>query len=232
MAATSSRQDLIYGPLALVVLLIFALALLSQVKKPLSCPDGANCPVKALSMEPARSIPHGATEGVVLELPPQFRTRNWGGGSCVHASNVNLLIFQSQFEMAEWWRKTYSGGEYDSRLIQRLEKAGLRYAYAHGGKDADRNGQDDGEEFMQWCIRTRRGAGIFYKPNHSINLVGLDEQYAYLLDNNATNYPEQQGHYERVPLADFYRRWHGYGGFAWTLVYDPAPSDPYVEPTP
>src|SRR5690606_31547898 len=114
---------------------------------------------------------------------------------------------------------TYSGGEYDSRLISRLEKAGLRYAYAYG---------EAGEAFMKWCCRTRRGAGIFYKPAHSINLAGMDETYAYLLDNNATNYPEQHGHYERVPWGEFIRRWRGFGGFAWTLVYDPAPSEPVI----
>lgn len=133
-------------------------------------------------------------------------------------------------DLADWWRKSYAGGEYDTRLVQRLEAANLRYAYAYGGSDKNGNGRDDGEEFIEWTVRTRRGAGIFYKPNHSINLVGLDETYAYLMDNNATDYPEQQGHWERVPRAEFFRRWRGYGGFAWTLVYDPPPEAPWVRP--
>ncbi len=177
----------------------------------------------------ASQVPDGTYIGVVLDLPYELRTRNWGGGSCVHASNVNLLKHQGLVELADWWRKNYSGGEYDDRLIKRLEAANVRYAYAHGGRDADGNGRDDGEEFIEWCIRTHRGAGIFYKPNHSINIVGLDEDYAYLLDNNYTDYPERNGHYERVPREEFFRRWHGYGGFAWTLVYDPAPPAPFIE---
>lgn len=183
-------------------------------------------------LQAAADVPDGTYLGVVLELPPELRTRNWGGGSCVHASNVNLLIHQGQLELAAWWRSNYSGGEYDDRLITRLEAAGVRYAYAHGGSDRNGDGRDDGEAFIEWAIRTRRGAGIFYKTNHSINIVGLDEQYAYLLDNNAVDYPERNGHYERVPRAEFFRRWHGYGGFAWTLVYDPPPPPPFVESAP
>ena len=176
----------------------------------------------------AADVPAGTNLGVVMKLPPQYRTRNWGGGSCVHASCVSLLRWNGLMELADWWRRTYSGGEYDTRLVQRLEAAGVRYAFAYGGDDANRDGRDDGEEFLRWCIRTRRGAGIFYKPQHSINLVGMDTRYAYLLDNNATDYPERTGSYEKVPLATFFRAWHGFGGFAWTLVYDPPPEAPWA----
>lgn len=164
------------------------------------------------------SVPIGAMFDVQMDLPLDLRTKNWGGGSCVHASTVNLLRWQGQDEMADWWRKTYIGGEYADRLIQRLESAGLRYAYTTKGDF----------EFLKWCCRTRRGAGIFYKPSHSINCVGIDQQYVYLLDNNATNYPEQKGHYEQVPVQQFVSSWKGYGGFAWTLVYSPPPPNPVV----
>lgn len=157
----------------------------------------------------------GNYEGVVLDLPPEVRTKNWGGGSCVHASTVNLLLQMGMDDMAKWWRNTYSGGEYDSRLISRMEAAGLRYAYTHGDPS-----------FFDWVTRTRRGAGIFYKPSHSINFVGRDSQNAYLLDNNATSYPEAHGQYETVEFNTFVQRWKGFGGFAWTLIYDPPPSVP------
>jgi len=162
-----------------------------------------------------RTTMFGSFDGVVMDLPPEMRTRNWGGGSCVHASTVNLLLQMGLDEMARWWRANYSGGEYDSRLIRRMEAAGLRYAYTHGDP-----------EFLNWCWRTRRGAGVFYKPSHSINFVGRDQTYAYLLDNNATSYPEAYGHYERVEWNRFVSAWHGYGGFAWTLVYQPPPATP------
>lgn len=180
-------------------------------------PDGTpshlyRSPQYATGLGPVR-----AYTGVVLDLPPQYRTKNWGGGSCVHASNVNLLLWMGMPEMAAWWRDNYSGGEYDGRLISRLEAAGLKFAYVY-----------DDPAFFDWCTRTRRGAGIFYKPSHSINFVGRDAQYAYLLDNNAVSYPENHGHYERVEWNTFIRQWRGYGGFAWTLIYDPQPGDPVL----
>jgi len=160
--------------------------------------------------------PTGTPQGVVMDLPAELRQANWGGGSCVHASTVSLLRWQGQYAMADWWRQQYSGGEYAWRLVQRMEAAGVRYAYT---TSADVN-------FLEWCVRTGRGAGIFYKPQHAINLVGLDDQYAYLLDNNYTDRPEQTGVWERVPRATFERQWLGYGGVAWTLVYAVPPPVP------
>lgn len=184
----------------------------------LSLPGPADSPADQMRNMPAASdLPDGTSLGVVMELPLELRQPNWGGGSCVHASNVMILRHQGLYEMADWWRKNYSGGEYDTRLAQRLDAAGLRYAYAHND-----------EKFLMWCIRTRRGAGIFYKPNHSIACVGMDDTYVYLLDNNDVNYPEREGHYERVPREEFFRKWKGYGGFAWTLVYSPLPPEPHL----
>ena len=164
------------------------------------------------------SWPAGTQVGVVLDLPPELRTENWGGGSCVHASTVNLLIWQGQPELARWWRDQYSGGEYADRLVSRMEAANLRYAYTRDGNFA----------FLEWCIRTRRGAGIFYKIRHAINCVGIDSQNVLLLDNNDIDYPERIGTYETVEIEQFKKRWNGYGGFAWTLVYVPPPPTPYV----
>lgn len=161
-------------------------------------------------------VPAGTPQGVVMDLPPQLRQPNWGGGSCVHAATVSLLRWQGQHAMAAWWRAQYTGGEYADRLMKRMEAANLRYAYTISGD----------VRFLEWCIRTGRGAGIFYKPNHAINLVGLDADHAYLLDNNATGYPESRGHWERVPRGTFESRWRDYGGLAWTLVYDPPPPLP------
>lgn len=165
---------------------------------------------------------------IAMDLPPEVRTKNWGGGSCVHASNVNLLYQMDMLEEAIWWRKNYSGGEYDTRLIKRLESANLSYAYINdeNGVDRDRNGITDGEDFLNYCVRTGRGAGIFYKPSHSINAVGMDDRYVYLLDNNNTTYPEANGHYERVNRKDFFPKWRSYGGFAWTLIHQPVPRRP------
>ena len=188
------------------------------IEPEIECPDG-QCPLDAQWLESIRSDsrPVGAT-AVAMDIPPSLRTENWGGGSCVHASTVSLLRWQGQHEMAEWWRANYIGGEYSDRLIKRMEAANLRYAYT---LDADMR-------FLEWCVRTGRGAGLFYKPNHAINLVGLDAEYAYLLDNNDVSRPERTGEWERVPRSEFERRWRGYGGFGWTLVYQPPAPIPHL----
>lgn len=146
-------------------------------------------------------------ESPIMDLPQAMRQRNWGGGSCVHASTVHLLRWQGLHELAEWWRKTYAGGEYAGRLHDRLDKAGLRYAYTTSGDAA----------FLEWCLRTRRGAGITYWPAHAVNLVHLDERQAGILDNNRID------RIIWVPRDEFIRRWKGYGGWAWTVVYTPSP---------
>ena len=203
----------------LVLIAVLVLAVLASVDVARKCAD-ESCPLTKSWLESIESpsAPAGATYDVAMDLPLSMRTENYSGGSCVHASNVSLLRWQGQDEMADWWRKTYGGGEYDTRLVSRMEAAGLRYAYT---KTTDMH-------FLRWCVRTRRGAGIFYKPRHSINVVGMDEKYVYLLDNNYVDYPEQYGHYERVAIGEFEQRWNGYGGFAWTLVYQPPPPLPHL----
>jgi hypothetical protein len=163
---------------------------------------------------PVASAPRLADERApAVDLPPALREANWGGGSCVHASTVHLLHWQGEHDLAAWWRRHYRGGEYASRLHARLEQAGLRYAYTVRG--------DVG--FLEWALRTRRGAGITYYPQHAVNLVHLDDEWAGLLDNNRI---------ERIVWVrrdEFVRRWQAYGGWAWTLVYDPPPPIPFIE---
>lgn len=185
------------------------------------CPD---CPVelrhgRLAPLNPAE-LPHGAAQiGVGMDLPPQLREPNYAGGSCGHASTTSLLRHQQQYELADWWRATYSSGEYSTRHIERLEAAGLRYAYTTTGD----------MEFLKYCARTRRGAVIYYKPYHIVNFVGVDlnRGVVQLLDNNDVNRPERAGSYEEVEYERFAHDWkHQYGGFAFTLIYQPAPARP------
>lgn len=161
-------------------------------------------PMASGQSAPCREMP-------TVNLPPSLRCANWGGGSCVHASTVMLLRWQGQFEMADQWRATYSGGEYAQRLNQRLEAAELCYAFTLRG--------DEG--FLDWALRTRRGAGVTFWPGHAVNLVHLDEQWAGLLDNNRLESVIW------ISRAEFIPRWRHYGGWAWTLVYAPPPPLPY-----
>jgi hypothetical protein len=196
--------------------------LYNEGQKNQSCPDDQCCPVHevkrlayANGSEFASAAPAGAHVGVVMQLPPELREKNWGGGSCVHATTVMQLRWFGLYELADWWRNTYSGGEYGTRLVSRLESAGLRYAYVENGDPA----------FIEWACRTRRGCGIFYKPSHSILCVGIDADYVYLLDNNDIHHPEREGTYEAVPRDEFFQRWKNqFGGFAFTFIYQPGPA--------
>ena len=188
----------------------FGLLILASCDEP-DCPDCNDPQVQALAVD-INELPHGTQTSVVLDLPAELRTQNWGGGSCVHASTVTLLQWQGMPELAEWWRHNYSGGESSSGITSKMEKAGLSYAYTKSGD----------ESFLEWSCRTRRCAGIFYKPGHAVNLVGLDDENAYLLDNNHTS------QIETVPRGEFMRRWkNNYGGFAWTIVATPSPPSPW-----
>jgi len=145
------------------------------------------------------------------DLPPELRERNYAGGSCVHAAFVACLRMQGREEEAERWRRTFAGGEYASRLISRANGAGLRVAYTRDGE----------AEFLEWCHRTRRPCVIFYKPSHAIVFVGYQDGRAVLMDNN---HPSRL---EYVEKQRFIRAWRGYGGFALTPVYSPAPPIPH-----
>lgn len=175
---------------------------------PADCPCRKEQPIERLAVH---GDPPGS-EAPVVDLPEVMRQKNYLGGSCVHASTITLLRWNGRYEDADWWRANHGHGEYAQRLNAKMEARGLKYAYTTSGD----------ERFLLWCIRTRRGAGIGYKPNHAINLVGLTASHAILLDNNRT------GVYEKVPRREFFRRWkQNYGGWAWTLVYQPPPPKPW-----
>jgi hypothetical protein len=168
----------------------------------------------------ARALPVPPAEQPPANLPGSLHQRNWTGplrqGSCVHASLTNHLRWLNQFEVGERWRATYSDGEYETRLRNRLDAAGIDYAFTN---KAD-------PRFLDWCSETRRGAILWWKPSHCCTFMGFvnrpDGQYAAILDNN---YP---GKFEYTPREQFVRLWAGYGGFALAVLGEPASSIPYL----
>jgi hypothetical protein len=167
-----------------------------------------------------RSLPVRPPEQPPANLPVSLHQRNWLGpkkqGSCVHASLVNHMRWLNMPEMAERWRSTYGDGEWDDQLRRRLNAANLDYVYT--------NRSDP--RFLDWCSQTRRGAICWWKPSHCCTFVGWvtgkdGNEYAAILDNN---YP---GKYEYTPREQFIRLWAGYGGFALSLVNEPASSVTY-----
>jgi hypothetical protein len=151
----------------------------------------------------------------LADVPPSLRQANWesqqGQGSCVHASIVTSLRWLNQDEVANWWKAAYSGGEYASRVMQRLDEAAIAYVATEEGDAA----------VLEYASRNRLVVVIPYKPAHCINLVDLNSQYAVLLDNNRT------GEYEYVPREKFLSQWREqFGGFAVVIIGTPAPPWP------
>lgn len=156
----------------------------------------------------------------VANLPELLREWNWtdsrGSGSCVHASTVFHLRWQNQIEWADWWRRTYAGGETDSSIRRYMDSAGLKYEYTLTADPA----------FLQKATDSRRGAIIWFFPYHCVHFCGLAEvdgkKYAYICDNNRI---EQ---YIRVEYSEFCRRWKEYGGFALSVTsFSPVPPPLY-----
>ena len=166
-----------------------------------------------------RSLPSPAIEQPPANLPSQLHQSNWLGpkrqGSCVHASMTSHLRWLNQFALGEFWRSTFADGEWDSRLRDRLDANDIDYAYT---LKAD-------PRFLDWASDSRRGAILWWKPGHCCTFMGWVErdgqQYAAILDNNRT------GRFELTPREQFIRLWAGYGGFALTVLADPASSLPY-----
>lgn len=184
-----------------------------QLLPPRTPCDGGRCPWVDPRVQPPRRTQ------ISVHVPVEMRERNYAGGSCVHASTETTLRYQGFVELADWWRRTYSGGEYAAGLEAKLEAAGLRWASTNSGDPA----------FLEWVSRTRRTAIIFYKPSHSINFVQFrdagDGQVAVLIDNN---HPAAE---ETVEKQQFLRAWQGFGGFAATIVGAPPPPPPWRRKT-
>ena len=158
------------------------------------------------SVRPAPEVP-------VVNIPRSLREWNWGGGSCVHASEVMHLRWSNALAIAQYWRGKYSGGESYNGLTEKLRRNGIKYYSTHNGDVA----------VLDRCHAERRGAVIFYYPNHSILLVHFDQQRAIVLDNNRI---EQ---FIEIPRETFIRNWRGYGGVAVVSeVGAPAPPLPWV----
>ena len=179
------------------------------------CSDG-QCPVEwQPTVGDAKIVEYRSFANTAVpycDIPMEWRERNYDGGSCVHASMETGLRWQGQFEMAKWWRKTYSSGEYASRMHSRLDAAGLRFAFTQS-RGAD------GVAFLQKCCRLRLCAAVNIPEGHMQTLVGMDSNYCYVVDNNGS------GKVHAWPRAKFFSGWTGW---AVTVVGNAPPPDPFL----
>ncbi|MFO0939847.1 MAG: hypothetical protein U0930_03690 [Pirellulales bacterium] len=178
--------------------------------------DEAPIRVQPLPVPPAEVPP--------VNLPVAMRQHNWTRtnargeeeGSCVFASLISHVRWQNRPKLSEYIRANFGGGEYDSRLRQKLDNIGVYYDYT---VRAD-------PRFLDWASETRRGAILWWKPYHCCTFFGWargadGRQYATICDNN---HPQQL---EFVERSTFARLWAGYGGFALTCLDDPANCIPW-----
>ncbi len=140
------------------------------------------------------------------DVPVALRQLNYGP-SCAHASLIVVLRMQGHYRMARWWRQTYYGGEQSWQLAERVERAGLRFAYTNTGN----------ERFLDWCAETRRCAVIWYYTRHAVTFAGYRNGQAVIIDNR---WPERD---VLIPKDVFVQNWKNFGGFALTVVYTPPP---------
>lgn len=149
----------------------------------------------------------------ITDLPVNLRQHNYKGGSCYHASIENVMIGQGLYAESQEYRRLYSGGAYTGTISNNLTKQGIKFAYTNNGDF----------EFLVKALNSRRMIALPYKPGHAINLCGLTNEWAIMLDNNTPH------KYDYVPLETFKRAWvHSYGGSAITVVSTPLPPIPHV----
>lgn len=155
-----------------------------------------------------------------FDLPLSLRQRNWvsskGEGSCVIASTVSLVRWQQQYQLADYLRRTHSGGQTASGIQGHLTRARVPFVCT---ESAD-------PRFLEWATACRRGAIIWFFPAHCVTFCGYGRgpqgtEVAWLLDNNR---PDR---FIPVEKRTFLRQWADYGGFALTTLYDPAPPMPW-----
>jgi hypothetical protein len=206
LASHAKAGSFMSGPRLICYLLVIAATLIS-----FSGCDQFDSPANYIALQGPEA------EHPVVNPPLAIRKENWLGGpgrnegSCVHASLTNMLRWQNQFGLEQAWRKKYSGGEYDSRLRERLADANIPFAFTGNSS----------LEFLDAAHRSRRGALLWWKPSHCCTFCGWVKDrdgkvYAVILDNNNVR------SYELTERSQFQRLWAGYGGFALSTLYDPA----------
>jgi hypothetical protein len=159
------------------------------------------------------------TETPVANLPISLRQRNWlspsGQGSCTHATIVSALRWQCRPHSADNWRATHSGGETPQSLGAQLDAEGIRYTETLNKTDV---------AFLEQATLTRRGCLVTVMGGrHAVFLAGLDDQFAYLIDNNA---PDELQIVER---QTFIAEWQN--SFSWGLCLLYSPASPLPEPS-
>lgn len=158
------------------------------------------------------TAPVVSTERPTVNLPVALRQPNWigrnGTGSCVWATLTSLLRWQGRYQTADYLKAKYGDGEWADRFADRLTTEGIRFVQTTDGDMS----------LIDWACETRRGCGaVVMGGKHMISVVHADATTIGILDPNDVN------HIQYVPRESFEAEFKNSGGWAFAVVYAPAP---------
>ena len=184
----------------------------------------------AITREPAPVSYAQVFESYPLDYYPASERELNTVGRCVHSSVENILKASGKYAKAREWEQSYTGGEYSSRLAQRLEDHDIEFAMETGGDD----------RFLDWMCGRRYGGAhrmgaCTLLGAHVLNLVAIDRLKAYYLNNWRKSDPEGRHSYLRstadeMGRAEFVADWRRRGGWAFTILA--VDGEPLAPPIP
>lgn len=172
---------------------------------------GINQPIR-----PSINYPEYEPQVPRINIEKYLRQKNWigyrGGGSCTHACLTMILRHQGRMDAADYWKRKYGDGETFDSLTAKLDAEGFRWVGTCRENDV---------AFLEWTVATRRGALVTCRGGaHAILLVHLDQDWAYLIDNN---FPNRE---IKVPRQQFLSEWVNSNSWGITILGTPPPLEP------
>ncbi len=171
-----------------------------------SCPDGL-CLIEG-----------DYVNRISSKVPEHYRYDNYARGSCVHASLATIMMYFEQPETADIWTDTFRGGEYSSRLHDRLDMLQIEWDATWSGFDS----------FLDRMMEKNQPCIVTFKPKHMCLLIGLDPIYLWDGDQWLVN-PAPKAHIidpnntkeiEIYTRDNFLQGWHNGGGWATTIFFE------------
>lgn len=169
----------------------------------------------------------------MTDIPREMRITNWEGrgagghfgGSCVHASSINVFRAIGRPDLEQAWYENrsrgYEGPETGNGILSKYKEQGIPHIYT---ESAD-------VKLLETATKTHRPGIIFYYPSHCVNFIEFTKtpdgkEAAVLLDNN---FPDQ---YIVIDRDVFERSWRYYDGFAAFPWVEPVTPRTYPRTTP
>lgn len=146
----------------------------------------------------------------VANIAEGVRVENWvgtskygRGGSCVHASSINVFESVGRQDLTQIWRdRRYEGPETGNGILAKYKAEGIPHLWT---ETAD-------VKLLEQATASHRPGVIFYFPGHCVTFVEFamyeGRPVAVLFDNNFID------RYFLIDRQTFERSWQYYDGFA------------------